>query len=765
MDIALPSSDVMTAGAKPMSCRNVNAPPRLKLNAPPSLKLLPWAKVKRFEYCCDDGRVATIELTAELRGAARAPVAAEIRLRRGVHVTSHRPIVTTLQRTGGSTRQHRHAGLLWSAVFKVPLRLVEHPDNVFELATARRDILTLPTPVLHEPAPSVLTTWLSEKVASGHPLLAPSRRVSVLASSVAFGAGLSSAAVIASPATAREVHRITNTVTTAVLSVLQTTSTKTTAPPAHKRVARSAGAAATTSTSTASPTSTSAAATSSTGTLGTTSTGTLGTTSTGTTTAPVPSTATSPPATPATPTGTQQSTAPTDTGTTTTPATTTNTPAPTTSTPAPTTSTPTSTDPAASTTPAPAGAGTTSGQGTTPTTTTRTHSSTTGTTPARTAPLGAVLTSATKTSPVLALSGTVTVKKASHKPTHAPHKPATHASHKPKVLSGNAAVNAGDNDGGTAIANAPPQSTTTTGSSSPWSGSAWINPFNAAELQFYASLVKNINLPPKYLVPIYKAAARRYHLPWQLLAAINRVETDYGADLSVSTAGAVGWMQFMPSTWSQWGMAVNRRNKRVRGIGNPYNPRDAIFAAARYLDASGGSHDVPRAVFAYNHADWYVVQVLSIAQQINVHGLHRRSRPNHKIAVMLATAHLLNGMPYVWGGGHSNWTISLGYDCSGFVSTVLHSAGLLQAPQTTQTLPSQPWMRPGKGRWVTIYDRTDGGSLMGDHVIIDIKGQWWESGGSSVAGGAERVHRIRMTRAFKRAYLPTFNVVMHPYGL
>jgi membrane-bound lytic murein transglycosylase B len=336
----------------------------------------------------------------------------------------------------------------------------------------------------------------------------------------------------------------------------------------------------------------------------------------------------------------------------------------------------------------------------------------------------------------------------------------------PKLLSGSAAVNSSDSDGGTPLTNPPaPAPAPVASTPTPWGGSEWANPFNAAELQFYASLVKNINLPPKYLIPIYKAAARRYRLPWQLLAAINRMETDYGADLGVSSAGAVGWMQFEPATWEEYGMAINRHNKRVRGTGNPYNPRDAIFSAARYLHVSGASRSVPRAVFAYNHATWYVIDVLSIAQQVNVHGLHRKSKPAHKIGVMVTTARLLNGLPYVWGGGHSNWTISIGYDCSGFVSMVLHSGGFLKSPQTTQTLPYQPWMRPGKGRWVTIYDRTDGGSLLGDHVIIKLKGQWWESGGSSLSGGAERVHRIKATKAFKRDYLPTFNVVMHPYGL
>jgi len=53
---------------------------------------------------------------------------------------------------------------------------------------------------------------------------------------------------------------------------------------------------------------------------------------------------------------------------------------------------------------------------------------------------------------------------------------------------------------------------------------------------------------PLFLLPIYQAAAAQYGVPWQILAAINEIETDYGNDLSVSTAGAVGWMQFMPAT-------------------------------------------------------------------------------------------------------------------------------------------------------------------------------------------------------------------------
>ena len=89
---------------------------------------------------------------------------------------------------------------------------------------------------------------------------------------------------------------------------------------------------------------------------------------------------------------------------------------------------------------------------------------------------------------------------------------------------------------------------------------------------------------PLFLLPIYKAAAVQYGVPWQILAAINEIETDYGTDLSVSSAGAVGWMQFMPGTWLQYGV-----DALDAGYADPYNPVDAIFAAARYLRAAGAA--------------------------------------------------------------------------------------------------------------------------------------------------------------------------------
>jgi murein DD-endopeptidase MepM/ murein hydrolase activator NlpD len=116
---------------------------------------------------------------------------------------------------------------------------------------------------------------------------------------------------------------------------------------------------------------------------------------------------------------------------------------------------------------------------------------------------------------------------------------------------------------------------------------------------------------PPFLLPIYWAAGIEYEVPWQVLAAINEIETDYGRNLSVSSAGAVGWMQFLPSTWQQY--AVDATGS---GIADPYNPVDAIFTAARYLQAAGAATNLPDAIYSYNHAGWYVQSVLLRAKLI-----------------------------------------------------------------------------------------------------------------------------------------------------
>jgi cell wall-associated NlpC family hydrolase len=116
---------------------------------------------------------------------------------------------------------------------------------------------------------------------------------------------------------------------------------------------------------------------------------------------------------------------------------------------------------------------------------------------------------------------------------------------------------------------------------------------------------------PPQLIPIYQRASAAYALGPQgpaVLAGINAVETAFGTNLGPSSAGAVGWMQFMPATWAEYGVDANGD-----GVADPDNPEDAIFAAARYLSAAGMPTDTYGAIFAYNHADWYVSEVLANA--------------------------------------------------------------------------------------------------------------------------------------------------------
>jgi hypothetical protein len=122
--------------------------------------------------------------------------------------------------------------------------------------------------------------------------------------------------------------------------------------------------------------------------------------------------------------------------------------------------------------------------------------------------------------------------------------------------------------------------------------------------------INKFRVPP-FLLSIYQAAGIQYGIRWEVLAAINEIETDYGRNLNVSSAGAMGWMQFIPSSWKTYGVDANGDGKI-----DPYNPVDAIFAAARYLKAAGADQDLRKAIFSYNHADWYVDSVLMRARFI-----------------------------------------------------------------------------------------------------------------------------------------------------
>jgi hypothetical protein len=117
---------------------------------------------------------------------------------------------------------------------------------------------------------------------------------------------------------------------------------------------------------------------------------------------------------------------------------------------------------------------------------------------------------------------------------------------------------------------------------------------------------------PARLVAVYQAASSRYRLGERgvsILAAINKIETAFGQNQGPSSAGARGWMQFMPATWAAYGVDADGDGRR-----DPADPEDAIHAAARYLRASGAPKSWYRAIYAYNHADWYVRKVEAQAE-------------------------------------------------------------------------------------------------------------------------------------------------------
>jgi hypothetical protein len=154
----------------------------------------------------------------------------------------------------------------------------------------------------------------------------------------------------------------------------------------------------------------------------------------------------------------------------------------------------------------------------------------------------------------------------------------------------------------------PPPPSKSNGTPTVANPSATIAPFGPAPLGVPNIVIDQFEIPP-FLLPIYQACGTQYDIPWQVLAGINKIETAFGTNLNVSSAGAVGWMQFLPSTWKAYGVDANGDRRK-----DPYNPVDAICAAARYLRAAGGSQDLRRAIFAYNHADWYVDDVLLFAR-------------------------------------------------------------------------------------------------------------------------------------------------------
>jgi hypothetical protein len=122
---------------------------------------------------------------------------------------------------------------------------------------------------------------------------------------------------------------------------------------------------------------------------------------------------------------------------------------------------------------------------------------------------------------------------------------------------------------------------------------------------------------PSTYLQLFQASAARYcpGMSWTVLAAIGQIESGDGTNMGPSSAGALGPMQFLPSTWREWGSTAFGES----GAPDIMDPFDAVPAAARLLCAagarSGSASGLRWAVFSYNHATWYVNEVLTLAQQ------------------------------------------------------------------------------------------------------------------------------------------------------
>ncbi|ADI11677.1 NLP/P60 protein [Streptomyces bingchenggensis BCW-1] len=184
------------------------------------------------------------------------------------------------------------------------------------------------------------------------------------------------------------------------------------------------------------------------------------------------------------------------------------------------------------------------------------------------------------------------------------------------------------------------------------------------------------DVPPAMLDLYQQAAPECPGLSWTILAAIGKAETNHGRHPTMkSPAGAVGPMQFLPSTFRTYAHPVPPGGKRPP---TPWDPVDAVFAAARLLCANGARHSqsLKRAIYAYNHSHAYVAGILRIARRYAAASPATSPAPatgsaRASNAVVFARRQL--GTPYVWGG---DGPAEGGFDCSGLTKAAYASIGI-----------------------------------------------------------------------------------------
>ena len=226
-----------------------------------------------------------------------------------------------------------------------------------------------------------------------------------------------------------------------------------------------------------------------------------------------------------------------------------------------------------------------------------------------------------------------------------------------------------------------------------------------------ASAAATSAIPPAMLMLYQPAAATCPGLPWTIVAAIGTVESDNGQSnlpgvhSGANSAGAEGPMQFEPATFAAYDQPIPPGGATPP---SPYDPTDAVYAAARLLCANGGSGgaDLPGAVYDYNHSEAYVAQVLALAQTFasastaGTTAVGVAVKRPRRLAVSWALSQI--GTPYVWAGE----TPGVGFDCSGLVQAAYAVAGLALPRVAQDQYDATPKLacgiRAGSGRLVFL---------------------------------------------------------------
>jgi hypothetical protein len=329
-------------------------------------------------------------------------------------------------------------------------------------------------------------------------------------------------------------------------------------------------------------------------------------------------------------------------------------------------------------------------------------------------------------------------------------------------------------------------------------------PLGGGADNFGVSARAEAEIPAQYL-SLYRQAAQRYGLDWAILAGIGKVECDHGRDRdpsctregAVNSAGAGGPAQFLASTWSTFGVDGDGDGRIDR-----WDPADAILGMANYLHASGAPSDYRKAIFAYNHADWYVTEVehwaalyrgpaqasagsvaeagavdwpdvgpveftqgtQAVLSPTDGHVALVPAQAPSVVQAMVIAGNELQDLPY-GSAGHPDPRGAENEDCSSTINYVLYRSGVRPIAEILRENPLAQdyvdWGEPGPGKWVTIYATT----APTDHVFIVIAGLRLDTSHNGTDVGPNRGEDGPRWRILDR--IPTWArwSVRHPPGL